>query len=160
MAELTGSLTLDPCSGDEYAAFKQCLSANVADDEEVALFSPRGDRALQTSWCSGCEGGAPRGTFCFTVCGGRRRLEEGTNLRKLQDGTEAECKDGACTGTGLALGYAEEIFDCLGSVSATHLCLGETSDMKLVVYAQSSNKTCIKHCHRLEEDTLIHNKSF
>jgi hypothetical protein len=91
MAELTGSLAPDQeCDGKEYADFKQCLPDNVADDEEEAIFSPGGIRALQknTYWCRGCRGGAPRGTFCFTVCGGRRRrrrrLAEGTNLRHLQ----------------------------------------------------------------------------
>jgi hypothetical protein len=134
MAELTGSLTAEPCTGDEYADFKQCLPANVADEQEEALFSRGGDRSL--GWCSGCRGGAPRGTFCFTVCGGRRRLEEGTtNLRHLQDGTDAEYKAGAYSGTGLALEYATEIIDCLGTVSATHLCLGDTADMKLVITA-------------------------
>jgi hypothetical protein len=137
MAELTGSLTAVSCTGDEYADFKQCLPADVTDDKEVAIFSP-GDRALQnTYWCRGCTGGAPRGTFCFTVCGGRRRLEEGTNLRHLQvqDGNYTEYKDGAYNGTGLALEYAKEIIECMANVSATHLCLGDTADMKLVVYA-------------------------
>jgi hypothetical protein len=87
MAELTGSLAPDQeCDGKEYADFKQCLPDNVADDEEEAIFSFEGNRALQknTYWCRGCKGGAPRGTFCFTVCGGRRRLEEDNNLRHLQ----------------------------------------------------------------------------
>jgi hypothetical protein len=133
MAELTGSLTAEPCTGDEYADFKQCLPANVGDEEEEALFSPGDDRAL--GWCSGCTGGAPRGTFCFTVCGGRRRLEEGTNLRKLQDASAPEYKGGDFSGTGLALGYAEEIIECLKTVSASDLCLGDTADMKLVIIA-------------------------
>jgi hypothetical protein len=136
MAELTGSLAADvPCTGDEYADFKQCIPANVADDEEEALFSRGGDRAL--GWCSGCTGGAPRGTFCFTVCGGRRRLEEGTSLRKLEGSTEAVCENGDCTGTvdSLALGYANKIISCMDAVSATHLCLGDTTNMKLVVDA-------------------------
>jgi hypothetical protein len=133
MAELTGSLTADPCTGDEYADFKQCLPANVGDEEEEALFSRGSDRAL--GWCSGCRGGAPRGTFCFTVCGGRRRLEEGTSLRKLQDGSAAEYNAGDISGTGIALEYANEIIGCLKTVSATHLCLGDATDMKLVVYA-------------------------
>ena len=133
MAELTGSLTAEPCTGDEYADFKQCLPANVADDEEEAIFSRGGERAL--GWCSGCRGGAPRGTFCFTVCGGRRRLEEGTSLRKLQDGSFAEYNAGTYSGSGIALGFAEEIIECLDTVSANDLCLGNTADMKLVVYA-------------------------
>jgi hypothetical protein len=134
MVELTGSLAADPCTGGEYADFKHCLPANVAeDDQEEALFSRGGERAL--GWCSGCRGGAPRGTFCFTVCGGRRRLEEGTTLRKLEDSTEAECNGGACTGTGRALGYANIIINCLDVLSATHLCLGDATDMMLVVTA-------------------------
>jgi hypothetical protein len=134
MVELTGSLTADPCTGGEYADFKHCLPSNVAeDDEEEALFSRGGERAL--GWCSGCRGGSPRGTFCFTVCGGRRRLEEGTNLRRLQDGSSAEYKGGAYSGTGLALEYATEIIECLGGMSTTHLCLGDTVNMTLIVSA-------------------------
>jgi hypothetical protein len=86
MAELTGSLTADVCTGDEYDDFKQCLPAGVSldEDKDVSIVN----RALQnTYWCRGCIYPAPRGTFCFTVCGAgnlRRRLEEHTNLRRLQ----------------------------------------------------------------------------
>jgi hypothetical protein len=133
MAELTGSLTSEPCTGDEYADFKQCLPANLADEEEAALLSHGDERKL--GWCSGCRGlEYPRGTFCFTVCGRfHRRLEEGTGLRHLQASNEAEYNAGTYTGTGPALDYATEIINCLGTVSASHLCLGDAADMKLIV---------------------------
>jgi hypothetical protein len=88
MAELTGPLT-GSCEGTEYNDFKKCLPAgvNYDGDKEVSLFSFANNRALQnTYWCRGCRDGAPRGTFCFTACGGRsrRRLAEGTSLRHLQ----------------------------------------------------------------------------
>jgi hypothetical protein len=133
MAELIGHLTAEPCTGAEYADFKHCLPANVDDEEEGALFNRGGERAL--GCCSGCRGAYPKGTFCFTVCGGRRRLEEGTSLRHLQDVSAAEYNAGDYSGTGIALEYATEIIDCLGTVAANHLCLGDTADMKLSVYA-------------------------
>jgi hypothetical protein len=135
MAELTGSLTEELCTGAEYADFKKCLPDNVVDEEDEARVNRGGDRKL--GWCSGCVGYYPRGTFCFTVCGRfSRRLEEGTNLRHLQglagSGT-AEYKDGDYIGTGDALKYAEGIIDCLKNHTATHPCLGDTANMNLVV---------------------------
>jgi hypothetical protein len=85
MAELTGPLTADQeCDGDEYDDFKQCLPAGVSLDEDKDVSIINRDLQYNTYWCRGCRGGEPRGTFCFTVCGGRRRLEEYTNLRHLQ----------------------------------------------------------------------------
>jgi hypothetical protein len=135
MAELQGSLTAEPCTGDEYADFKQCLPANVADDQEEAIFIRGGERKLQTGWCRGCVGSYPKGHFCFTVCGTGRRLEEGTNLRHLQDGSTAEYSAGTYSGSGIALAYATEIIECLGTLSAHHKCLGNATDMTLAVYA-------------------------
>jgi hypothetical protein len=117
MAEITGPLT-GSCGGAEYNDFKKCLPAevNYDGDKEVSLFSFEGNRALQknTYWCRGCKGGAPRGTFCFTVCGkrSRRRLAEGTNLRHLQVqpidlGT---CEDFAVMASSTATCYGS--FDC------------------------------------------------
>jgi hypothetical protein len=135
MAELQGSLTEVPCTGDEYADFKQCLPANVlVDEQEKAIFSNGSERKLGTGWCAACVGTFPKGHFCFTACGTGRRLEEGTGLRHLQDGSAAEYSAGEYSGTGIALGYATEIIDCLTTLSANHLCLGNTADMTLAVY--------------------------
>ncbi len=134
MAELPGSLTEVPCTGEEYADFKQCLPANVVDEQEVAIFSNGGERKLGTGWCGGCVGTYFKGHFCFTVCGTGRRLEEGTGLRHLQDGSAAEYNAGEYSGTGVALGYATEIIECLTALSAHHLCLGNAADMTLAVY--------------------------
>jgi hypothetical protein len=134
MAELQGSLTAEPCTGEEYADFKQCLPADVVDDQEEAIFIRGGERKLQTTgWCRGCTGTYPKGHFCFTVCGTKRRLEEGTSLRHLQDGSTAEYSAGTYSGSGNALAYATEIIECLGTLSAHHLCLGNASDMTLSV---------------------------
>jgi hypothetical protein len=137
MAELQGSLTAEPCTGEEYADFKQCLPANVADEEEEAIFSNGGERKLGTGWCRGCRGSYPKGHFCFTVCGTGRRLEEGTSLRHLQGlgKSVAEYNAGDYSGDGIALEYATEIIECLGTLSAHHKCLGDTADMTLSVYA-------------------------
>jgi hypothetical protein len=134
MVELTGSLTAEPCPGEEDAAFKQCLPANVADEDE-AVSGNGGERALITGWCSGCQGTYPKGHFCFTVCGPRRRLEEGTSLRHLEEFSAAVYNFGVYNGHGIALDYAKEIINCLETVSANHLCLGNTTDMNLVVFA-------------------------
>jgi hypothetical protein len=81
------------CTGKEYAEFMSCATLGAADpilpedftelEEEVFVNNGSEDRKLN---CSGCTGGAPRGTWCFTMCGGRRLGEEGTdtpNLRRL-----------------------------------------------------------------------------
>jgi hypothetical protein len=138
MAELKGSLTAVPCTGEEFADFKQCLPANVAGDQEEAIFISGGERKLQTTgWCRGCrfDYAYPKGSFCFTFCGTGRRLEEGTGLRHLQDGSDAEYTAGEYSGTGMALAYAKEMIECLGTLSAHHPCLGDTANMTLAVYA-------------------------
>jgi hypothetical protein len=92
------------------------------------------DRKL--NWCAGCTGGAPRGTFCFTVCGGRRRLEEAAdtpNLRRVQEGKYAEYQGGSYTGNGEAKQIAKEIIECLVGSSTHHPCLGSTDNMTLTV---------------------------
>jgi hypothetical protein len=84
-------------------------------------------------------GGAPRGTFCFTVCGGRRRLsEEGTmdtpNLRRLvKPDFAAVFEDGKYTGNGKAKQIAKAIIECVGDVSTNHPCLGSTDTMVLTI---------------------------
>jgi hypothetical protein len=81
-----------------------------------------------------------QGHFCYTVCRPRRprrRLEEGTSLRHLQEEefSAAVYNFGALQGAGIALDYAEEFIDCLENVTANPPCLGDTADMNLVVFA-------------------------
>jgi hypothetical protein len=146
MAELRGPLTEEACTGDEYADFKHCATLGAAADpslpvlaelEEEALVNRGGDRRLQFNWCSGCTGGAPRGTFCFTVCGGRRLSEEGMdtpNLRRLErPDFVAVFEEGAYTGNGKSKRVAEAIIGCLGGISTSHPCLGTTDTMTLTV---------------------------
>jgi hypothetical protein len=155
MAELRGPLTDEACTGEEYADFRHCAAHGVETDQslpalnEAALddmaFINHGhedDRRLNHgfNWCSGCTGGAPRGTFCFTVCGGRRRLseKEGTmdtpNLRRL-DPPEfvAVFENGEYTGNGQAKQIAKAVMECLENVSTKHPCLGSTDTMVLTV---------------------------
>jgi hypothetical protein len=143
MVELTGPLSGEACTGTEYADFKTCVVAdpslpavNVTEEE---AFVVQGDerRGLQ-SYCAGCPGGSPRGSFCFTYCGRRRLSEEGTDtptLRRVEEeeGTYAVYESGAYNGTGDAREMAVYIIDCLGDVSTNHPCLGSTDTMKLVV---------------------------
>jgi hypothetical protein len=134
MAELKGPLGLAECTGDEYAEFRHCLP-DVTDIESEAFVNRGGMRKLN---CDGCPDGAPRGTWCFTVCGsGRRRMEEGTNLRRVQADEEshAEYSLGVYNGTGDALIYAELCIECLGNVTVSHPCLGSTATMTLKVDA-------------------------
>jgi hypothetical protein len=111
---------------------------NSGGGEEEAFINHGRDRDLW-NWCSGCTGGAPRGTFCFTVCGGRRRLEQGTEktgLRHLQSTTGgATMVNGYFTsGEGTDAGaIASAILDCLSIHSAENPCLGSTDAMTLNV---------------------------
>jgi hypothetical protein len=154
MAELRGPLTEAACTGEEYADFRHCAALGVAADQSIPAlneselddiaFMNHGnddDRRLQFNWCRGCRGGAPRGTFCFTVCGGRRRLsEEGAtgmdtpNLRRLdQPDSVAVFEKGAYTGNGKAKQVAKATIECLGDVSTNHPCLGSLDTMVLTV---------------------------
>jgi hypothetical protein len=153
MAELRGPLTEVACTGDEYADFRHCSALGVETDQslpalneaeldDLAFMNHRheDDRHLRSlNWCSGCTGGAPRGTFCFTVCGGRRRLsEEATmdtpNLRRLDPPDfVAVFENAAYTGNGRAKQIAKAIIECLGGVSTNHPCLGSTDTMVLTV---------------------------
>ncbi len=153
MAELTGPLTEAACTGDEYADFRHCAALGVKTDRSIPAlneselddiaFMNHGNedgRRLPYNWCSGCTGGAPRVTFCFTVCGGRRRLseKEGTmdtpNLRRL-DPPEfvAVFENGEYTGNGKAKQSAKAVMECLKNVSTKHPCLGRTDTMVLTV---------------------------
>ncbi len=84
MAELTGHLTEVQCTGEEFDDFKNCIPEDVKTSEWGAVMDREEDNR-NLGWCSGCRGAYPKGTFCFTVCGRRRRLEEGTSLRHLED---------------------------------------------------------------------------
>ena len=162
MAELRGPLTEAACTGEEYADFRHCAEHGVETDQSLPALNDatledlafinhghEDDRRLQFNWCSGCTGGAPRGTFCFTVCGGRRRLsEEGTmdtpNLRRLAQSVlvaelvavpelVAVFENGEYTGNGKAKQISKAIIECLGDVSTNHPCLGSTDAMVLTV---------------------------
>jgi hypothetical protein len=143
MAELTGPLTLVYCVGDEYADFKTCVDEglqeavlNITGIEQEAFIHHGRDRELQNNNCSGCTGGAPRGTFCFTVCGGRRRLAEKTGLRRLQTPSEANFVNGSLvssSGSDAAIVIGTTMFDCMATHSVEHPCLGSTSSMNLTV---------------------------
>jgi hypothetical protein len=144
--ELTGPLTEEPCTGEEYADFKHCVMLGAAADpsldvltdvEENSSVNLGGVRHLGNA-CTPCTGREPRGTFCFTYCGpGRRLLEKGSmdhtpNLRRLQksDSVSASFKGGTSTGNGEAKKIVDAIMTCLGD---NHPCLGNTVDMTLTV---------------------------
>jgi hypothetical protein len=144
MAELRGPLTGEKCTGEEYYDFEHCAMLGAAADpslpvlaelEEEAFVNHGGQRQL--NWCNGCRGGAPRGTFCFTVCGGRRLAEEGKdtpNLRSLDPPDfVAVFEDGAYTGNGKSKRIAQAIIECLGDVPKYHPCLGSTDTIVLTV---------------------------
>jgi hypothetical protein len=161
MAELTGPLTEAACTGDEYADFRHCAALGVKTDRSIPALNEselddiafmnhgnNDDRRLQYNWCRGCTGGAPRGTFCFTVCGGRRRLSEevtmdAPNLRRLDPPVSVDVpelvavfENGEYTGNGKAKKISEAIIECLGDVSTTHPCLGSIDTMVLTVTLQ------------------------
>ena len=153
MAELKGELVEgEACTGEEFtefADFKQCAAQGRAEVDpglpvlaglEEGAFVNRGggqNRKL-VNLCTGCTGEEPLGTYCFSVCDPRRRLEEGTdtpNLRRLaKPDFTAVCKDGeACTGNGSAKKTAEAIMLCLEEASVNHPCFGSTKEMTLTV---------------------------
>jgi hypothetical protein len=150
MVELRGPLNKEKCTGEEYAAFKDCATQGAKSDpdlpavievDEQAYVNQGGERRLK-SWCGGCSSGAPRGSFCFTFCGRfMRRLEEVTdtpNSRRLQEDSVAVCQDNSYIGEGEAIQIAEAIMECLGDVSTTHPCLGSTNTMILIVHTTLS----------------------
>jgi hypothetical protein len=155
MAELKGPLGHETCTGDEYSEFKNCvmqgvtadpnLTGSFGDIEEAAFVRGGGDdRKLfncAVCWemfnCAVCPSGAPRGTFCFYWCGGRRRLDEvmGTpNLRRVQESDTAVFQGGDYTGNaeGIVL-ILETMTTCLDEGSAAFPCLGTTDTMTLTV---------------------------
>jgi hypothetical protein len=149
MAELRGQITEEVCSGEEYADFKRCVEKGLAQggenltEIEEEAFVNRGNednRHLEggVNYCSGCTGGAGVGTFCYTVCGGRRRLEQGTDktgLRRLPQAEKtATIVNGVESGNGKAKKIARSILDCLATdESDLHPCLGSTNEMALTV---------------------------
>jgi hypothetical protein len=144
MAELKGPLGHEACTGDEYSEFKTCVIQGVTADPnltglfdiEEAAFVHSGGDLRKLNHCSGCTGGAPRGTFCFTMCGGRRRLEEDTgtpNLRRVQAADTAVFQGGAYTGNAEAILILQTMTQCLDDGSADFPCLGTTDTMTLTV---------------------------
>jgi hypothetical protein len=141
MAELTGHLTEVQCTGEEFVDFKNCLPEEV-NGSEWGAFMDSEENNRKLGWCSGCRDSRlyPRGTFCFTVCGGLlRRLDESPDdtpslrRRVQEEETSAAYKAGEWEGSGIALDYAKVIMECLGVVSPIHPCVGSTDDMTLIV---------------------------
>jgi hypothetical protein len=146
MAELVGPLTLEECTGTEYAEFKSCVVAGfeeagqaISGGEDEAFINHGRVRDLQggRNYCSGCTGGAPRGTFCFTVCGGRRRLEQGTEktggLRRLQTSEVHFVNGELVSGGGEAAIIGNAILACFATHSAADPCIGSMDAMELTV---------------------------
>jgi hypothetical protein len=144
--ELKGPMNEEACTttGKEYADFKHCVKLGVALSRNPSLevltglngdafMHRKGDRQLQ-SYCAGCPGGSPRGSFCFTYCGMRRRLDEDTdksNLRRVQQADSVLFKGGAYTpANGEAQHIAQVIIECLVD---DYPCLGNPVDMTLTV---------------------------
>jgi hypothetical protein len=144
MAELKGPLAMEACTGDEYADFKQCVTQGVAVDpnlaglidmEDVAIVNRGGERRLN---CDKCPPTAPRGTYCFTMCGSTRgrRLEAGTdtpNLRGVQAEDSAVFAGGRYTGNDEAKLILQAITECMEGVSMRDPCLGTLDTMTLTV---------------------------
>jgi hypothetical protein len=137
MVELKGPLNEEACSGEESDDFIDCVALGAALDPKLALLADLlengfmnfgGERKL--SWCAGCKGIEPRGTFCFTMCNQNRRLDT-PNLRRVQAADSAVFKDGVYTPeNGEAQQVAEHIIECL---SDEYACLGDPVDMTLTV---------------------------
>ncbi len=145
MAELKGTLAEEACTGLEYADFKQCVTADesMADfiDFEDESFVNRGGDGRQLS-CTGCPtSGAPKGTWCYTMCGSQRRrlleevMDSMPNLRRLVQPDEftAVFGGGELTGNGRAKQVAKTVIECFETLSENHPCLGSTVDMTLTV---------------------------
>jgi hypothetical protein len=143
-AEVRGLLGQEACTGDEYADFKECVMEGVAADpnlagfvdvEDVAIVNRGGERRLN---CAKCPESAPRGTWCFTMCGStrRRRLEEGAdtpNLRRVQETDTAVFEGGAYTGNVEAILILVAMTTCLDEGFTHHPCLGTTDTMTMTV---------------------------
>jgi hypothetical protein len=144
-AEVRGPLGEETCTGDEYADFKECVMQGVASDPNLAGFVDTEDATIMNRgderrlMCHVCPASAPRGTWCFTMCGrtGRRRLEEGTdstpNLRRVQEADTAVFEGGAYTGNIEAISILAAMTTCLDAGFAHHPCLGPTDTMTMSV---------------------------
>jgi hypothetical protein len=146
MAELKGPLTEEACTGQEYADFKNCVMMAAAADPNLAEFTDiedeafvnRGDDRKLSCYCCPSSG-APKGHWCYVMCGSRRRLLEtagmdSSNLRRdVQEADTAVVEDGAYTGNIEAILILEDITQCLEDVSTNHPCLGSTDTMTLTV---------------------------
>jgi hypothetical protein len=142
--EVRGPLGEETCTGDEYADFKECVMQGVAADpniagfvdvEDVAIVNREGERRLN---CAVCPESAPRGTWCFTMCGSTRgrRLESGTdtpNLRGVQKEESAVFAGGRYTGNDEAKLILQAITECMEGVSMKDRCLGTIDTMTLTV---------------------------
>jgi hypothetical protein len=102
--------------------------------DESFINHGRGRRDLPS--CSTCPDGAWRGSWCFTVCGGWRRLEQGTEatgLRRLQT-SEAHFVNGVLvSGGGKAVEIAEVFHTCFATHSADDPCLGSMDAMEFTI---------------------------
>jgi hypothetical protein len=149
MAELVGPLTLEKCTGTEYAEFKTCVVEGfgkagqaISGGLDETFINHGRDRELEdggggTNYCSGCQGGASAGWFCMVWCGTGRRLEQGTEktgLRRLvAPEFTAAVVGGQVDGDGKAKHIATMIFNCLKDETELHPCLGSTDDMTLTI---------------------------
>jgi hypothetical protein len=146
MTELRGRLAEVACTGEEEDEFISCATKGAAADPifsedfsklEEEAFMNDGSEGRKLQNCDVCPDNAPRGTWCFTMCG-RRRLEEVTDtphLRRLvqQDEFTAGFSGGELTGNGKAKQVAKIIIECMADAAARNPCLGSTNDMTLIV---------------------------
>jgi hypothetical protein len=144
MAELKGPLTQEVCTGTEYADFKACVQEGyLATTGEVLSggidesFMNHGDRVLGYCPSSCTPQYMFQGHYCFVMCTGRRRLEQGTEktgLRRLQTSDEAHFVNGALVSGG---GEAEAIGNIFITCFATHSekdpCIGGMDEMELTI---------------------------
>jgi hypothetical protein len=145
MTEVKGPLGVEECTGYEYGDFKTCVTQGIAADpnlagfidvQDVAIVNRGGERQLS---CNGCPRSAPRGTWCFTMCGStrRRRLEEEgadtPNLRRVQEADTAVFQGGSYTGNAEAILILTAMTTCLDNGLMHHPCLGTSETMTLTV---------------------------
>jgi hypothetical protein len=138
VAQLTGELTEDACTGEEYADFTKCAMLGAAADpmlpafakfEEEGFINRGGERQLnECEDTYNCPPGRRevKGTYCYTMCGtGRRLSEKGTDtskhLRRVEQDNVASFQGGVYTGNDDAKGIAQAIITCMGD---SHPCLG------------------------------------
>jgi hypothetical protein len=146
MAELRGPLTDETCSGHEYADFVNCIKLATEEDPNLAeqltpieqkSFTGGGQRKLYNP-CGGCRGGAPKGHFCYTYCGKRRRelweLTDTPDTSSLEEDKIAVYDCGDYIGNDEAIKVAQDVMQCFAGLSENHPCLGSTDLMTMVVH--------------------------